>query len=104
MTLFSLVAGLQERLGRISRAPNDAYGHEVRYLRDYILSTPRLRDLVSALDSVDIDPVDWVSRFSEPGYSWPQTESQRAKVLWYVIGEIADAEDPWKVSLWFSGA
>lgn len=97
-----LASGLSERFQRILNASIDSYGHEVRYLRDFVLSSPQLRAAIGVLDGVDINPEEWIDTFDRRNYSWPPTEIARTKILWHVVGLIADADDPWKVAEMFS--
>ena len=97
-----LAEGLSQRFQRISNASIDSYGHEVRYLREFVLSSPPLRAAIGVLEGVDINPEEWIEQFDRRTYSWPPTEIARAKVLWHLVGLIAESEDPWKVALLFS--
>ncbi|MEU9242841.1 hypothetical protein [Streptomyces sp. NPDC048385] len=94
----NLQAKLQQKYGRIDGADYNAYPHEVKYLRDFILQSPALKAITETLEysSPEIDPDGWVrEKFSMRTYSWPDTESGRAKILWRLVNRWADGENPY---------
>jgi hypothetical protein len=87
-----LKVGLQERFRRVAKADWRVVDRELGYLRDFVLESPRLGGLVASIERSDatLDPETWVSdNFSHRAYDWPDTESGRAKVAWYLVNKLA---------------
>ncbi len=73
----STIVRLRERYARLFKADYQAYEDEVRYLRDFILTTASLRAVVQLLELTEpeLDPDKWISEhFSSGQYSWPPSE------------------------------
>lgn len=97
--VIDLRRALDQRLQRIARSPQDAYGSEVRYLRELVLATPQLKAAIDALESIDFDAAKWMeTNFTGRGYSLPPREIERAKLLWYITQLIAESTDAWKIA------
>jgi len=101
----NLQAKLNQKYSLVYGAQSDSYRYEIRYLRDFIQSSPALRAITETLENSnpEIDPSEWVrDKFSMRTYSWPDTESGRAKIIWQFINWWADGADPLGFSRSFS--
>ncbi|MGW7303176.1 hypothetical protein [Streptomyces sp. NPDC054829] len=101
----NLQAKLKQKYGLVYGARSDSYKHEIRYLRDFIQGASALRAITETLENSEpeIDPSEWVrDKFSTRSYSWPDTESGRAKIVWQFINWWADGADPFGLAQCFS--
>ncbi|MFI1354856.1 hypothetical protein ACH4TV_14975 [Streptomyces sp. NPDC020898] len=101
----NLQAKLKQKYGLVYGAHHDAYKHEIRYLRDFIQKSPALRAITETLENsnTEINPAEWVrDNFRTRSFSWPDTESGRAKIIWWFIQRWADGADPFGVAQSFS--
>ncbi|WP_158691133.1 hypothetical protein [Streptomyces sp. 351MFTsu5.1] len=100
-----LQSKLEQRYSRIYGADYNAFRNAVQYFRDFIQGTPALRAITENLENtnIDVDPDVWVGeKFSMRTYSWPETESGQAKIVWRLVNRWADGEDPYALGDSFS--
>jgi len=86
---------LQERYRRLYKADYKVYQNEIKFLCDYILNTPALAALVERLSFTDqeLDPEKWIEE--HVGWhkcDWPDTESGRAKIVWWLFNQWAGGQ------------
>jgi hypothetical protein len=84
---------LQERYRRLYKSDENTYDRQVKYFRDWLLGQPALRAMLKAIERAEpeVDPAAWfagVGRDKE--WEWPPTETGRAKVVWWILGRIAE--------------
>jgi hypothetical protein len=93
----STIVKLHDRYSSLVKASYQAYGDEIRYLRNFVVKTSSLRAVVQLLELAEpeLDPDKWITEhFAWQEYSWPPTEVGRAKVCWRLIVRWAEGEDP----------
>jgi hypothetical protein len=83
---------LQERYRRLYKVDFQLYKNEAGYLVNFIRSTPALRYLIEDVERshAEIDPETWVQEhFGWHQAEWPETETARAKVAWFLLQQWA---------------
>lgn len=98
----NLQVKLRERYRRLFKSSNDAYATECGYFRKFILRVPVLKAIVDSLQQFDpdLDASEWIKENIDwQGYAWPDSEEGRAKVVWQLVGDVADGkQEPFRIA------
>jgi hypothetical protein len=89
---------LQERYRRLSKSDFNSYDREVGYFRDWLLKQPALHAILGAIGRSEpgVDAPAWYGSLTGAGslagrgYEWPTSETGRAKLVWWMLNQIAD--------------
>jgi hypothetical protein len=87
---------LRERYKRLFKSSEGVYDRECGYFRQFVMSSPALKAIVDAIEQIesDLDPEQWVAEnFQNRSYDWPPTETGRAKVAWWLLGQWTDSQN-----------
>jgi len=100
---------LQEHYRRVNMAEGQSFGAEVRYLCEFIATTPALRLEMEVIQrsEPDFDPVAWLGGAvgqGRVGVTWPETSASRLKGCWHVVRSWQD-DNAWSraAGLYFHG-
>lgn len=87
---------LQERYRRLYKSTMDSFDPNVRYLMQWADSTPALASLLAAIERAEpnLDPQVWWDPGPRSGrdVDWPDSEVGRAKVVLWVLRQIAGGQ------------
>lgn len=97
---------LRERYRRLFKTGLATYDTECGYLRAFIHRVPALKTITDMIERSlpDLDADSWLKdNIHRRGYSWPDTEEGRAKVIWQLLNNLADGTTaPLQISGGFS--
>ena len=87
----ALIVQLRSRYRRLYKSDYGQFGHELRYTIDWMRTQPSLAQILMRMESgpaLDID--SWLTESTDYGREtmWPETEEERAKVVWHLLLKI----------------
>lgn len=104
-----LQIGLRERYRRLYKAHWEGVAAEFRYFVSWVEAQPSIVAILDAAQTAarDFDPEAWADEhFGHRGYAWPDTEPQRAVLIWHLVRRWAEAGNgprgPWREMTCFS--